>query len=31
MDQRDLDDDDRLPVMVPRSDKTLVAISAKRV
>jgi hypothetical protein len=31
MRQRDLDDDDSLPVMVPRSDKTLVAISAKRV
>jgi hypothetical protein len=31
MRQRDIDDDDSLPVMVPRSDKTLVAISAKRV
>jgi hypothetical protein len=29
--QRDFDDDDRLPVVVPRGDKALVAISAKRV
>jgi hypothetical protein len=31
MRQRDFDDDDRLPVVVPRGDKALVAISAKRV
>jgi hypothetical protein len=31
MHQRDFDDDDSLPVMVPRSDKALVAISPKRV
>lgn len=30
MRQRDFDDDDSLPVVVPHSDKALVAISAKR-